>query len=110
MSCERQDLNRKSKTAGKLFNATGGQHFNCDDVFMSYERKDREKLIKENNNEKKRQQELASKTITVITILAKNKTQVQHNGVKYLKVRDIRVLVKWKTKVQVALEDEIITL
>ena len=29
---------------------------------------------------------------------------MQHRGVNYLKVEDIRVLVKWKTKGQVALE------
>jgi len=103
LSRERQDLIQKSKTAGKLFYATGGQHLNSDDVFMSYEREDRERVIKEQRNEKKRRQELASNEIAARTILDTNEAQLLQRGVESLKVGDLRVLVKWKTKGLVAL-------
>ena len=46
LSCERQDLLVKATTAGQKFRATGGDALNCDNFFISEQRKINQARIK----------------------------------------------------------------
>lgn len=94
-SKERIVMLQKAKTAGQLFHATHGEHFNSTDFFHARAKTERDKVIKKLEKRKLREAELLSaRDAAAAIVLAKGEPTM--DTLKAYKKEEIEILHKWK--------------